>query len=148
MHQRLYTADEVDAVDMRDYLGALVDQLEHTWSTPASPRTLVLNAEPVRVKTDRAVCVGIVVTELVSNACKYAYPARTPGEVRVTLRAEGEDAFALTVQDDGCGAKPGDGPKGTGLGSKLMAAMTKTLQGALTVDDTGSGLSVTLTARA
>ena len=139
VHQRLYTADDVDMVDMKDYLTALVGELEQTWSTPASPRVLTLKADPVRVKTDRTVALGIIVTELVSNACKYAYPAGQAGEVRIILKAEGDDHFRLTVQDDGPGIRQGEDPKGTGLGSKLIAAMAKSLQASVVMDPCDRG---------
>ncbi|HEY5006549.1 MAG TPA: histidine kinase dimerization/phosphoacceptor domain -containing protein [Caulobacteraceae bacterium] len=146
VHQRLYTSEAVDTVDMRDYLTALVGELEQTWSTPASRRTLSLDAEPVRVKTDRTVAVGIIVTELVSNACKYAYAAGQPGEVRVILKAEADDRFRLTVQDDGPGIRPDEGPKGTGLGSKLIAVMAKSLESSVTMETGHGGVSATLRA--
>jgi len=146
VHQRLYSSGDVDTVDMKDYLGALAVELEQTWSTPASPRAVTLSAEPVRLKTDRAVSVGIIVTELVSNACKYAYPAGAAGEVRIRLATEDDDYFLLTVEDDGCGIRPGEGPKGTGLGTKLIGAMAKGLQSAVQVAEGRAGVSATLRA--
>jgi two-component sensor histidine kinase len=146
VHQRLYTSDDVDTVDMKAYLATLVHELELAWSTPASPRRISLHAEPVRLNTDRAVSVGIIVTELVSNACKYAYPADQAGEVRVLLGRDGADRFRLTVQDDGGGMVEGARPKGTGLGSRLIAAMAKSLQGAMTLDRRDKGVSASLSA--
>jgi two-component sensor histidine kinase/CheY-like chemotaxis protein len=146
VHRRLYTSDRVDVVDMSEYLNHLVRELEQAWSTPNSKRSVRLHAEPVHLQTDRAVSVGIIVNELVSNACKYAYPLGQPGEVRVIFQAVGEDRFRLTVQDDGCGMAAESAPKGTGLGAKLIAAMTRTLQGELTMDALTPGLSASVTA--
>jgi len=138
VHRRLYTSDSVSSVDMAEYLGALVEELEETWSTPENPRALSLSAEPVRLDTDKAVAVGVIVNELVSNACKYAYPPATRGEVRVALRREGDD-FLLHVEDDGCGM-PADGQiKGTGLGSRLIRAMATTLRAAISYDPLSEG---------
>ena len=144
VHRRLYTSNDVESVDMRDYLGALVEELAETWSSDAAPRRLVLLAEPVRLPTDRAVSLGVIVIELVTNACKYAYGERA-GEVRVGLDREGGD-FLLSVEDDGCGMPPDAAPRGTGLGTQLIAAMAKSLRSAVEYDRSHPGTRVTLRA--
>ena len=146
VHKRLYSSSDVEWVDMRDYLAALAEELEQTWSTPSSPRRVRVDAEPVRLRTDRAVSVGIIVTELVSNACKYAYSGGQSGEVRVTLKAARGRNFELNVQDDGPGMGDGEEPKGTGLGGRLIAAMASSLQSEVVLEDAGAGLSATLVA--
>ncbi|HWI85499.1 MAG TPA: response regulator [Sphingomonas sp.] len=147
VHRRLYTRDSVNKVDMAEYLGALLAELEETWSTPEAPRTLILTADPVKLGTDKAVAVGVIVNELVSNACKYAYAPTAAGEVRVELRADG-DGFMLRVEDDGCGM-PADGSvRGTGIGSKLVGAMAATLKAVVDQDPSYKGVRTTLTAAA
>jgi two-component sensor histidine kinase len=146
VHRRLYSSGDVERVDMRDYLAALAEELEQTWSTPASPRRVTVDAAPVRLKTDRAVSVGIIVTELVSNACKYAYLEGEAGEVRVTLRPADNGSFRLNVQDDGPGIAAGEAPKGTGLGARLVAAMALSLQSEVVFEAGARGVSATLIA--
>lgn len=145
VHRRLYTESDVESVDMRDYLGALVAELGDTWSTAAARRDLTFEADPVRLPTDRAVSLGVIVIELVTNACKYAYPTGG-GEVRVTLRAQGDDAFRLSVEDDGCGLSADLAPQGTGLGTRLIRAMAQSLRSTLDYDPLHAGTRVTLTA--
>jgi two-component sensor histidine kinase len=145
VHRRLYTSSDVESVDMRDYLGALIDELTRTWSTDRRPRHLSLVAEPIRLKPDRAVSLGVIVTELVTNACKYAY-GDAAGEVRVALAPAGETYFRLTVEDDGAGMSPAAQPQGTGLGAKLIRAMTQSLGGDLAYDPAHRGVRATLTA--
>ncbi|VVS97089.1 Two-component system sensor histidine kinase/response regulator [Sphingomonas sp. EC-HK361] len=144
VHRRLYTAGDVEGVDMCEYLTALVDELRATWSSDEAPRALTLAAEPIRLATDRAVSLGVIVTELVSNACKYAYPDGS-GEVRVALRREGQD-FALAVEDDGIGMTADAAPRGTGVGTKLIRAMAQSLQSAVEYDFTHAGTRATLKA--
>jgi len=140
VHRRLYSSDDVDFVSMDDYLTALVIELEQTWSTPTSPRSLRLKAEPIKLKTDQAISLGVIVNELVSNACKYAYPAGVEGEVRVILSRQSGTAFRLCVEDDGAGL-PSDGKiQGTGLGTKLIKAMAGSLNARIRYDDSHAGV--------
>lgn len=145
VHRRLYTSNDVEQVDMREYLKALVDELGETWSSPSAPRILSLFAEPIRLATDRAVSLGVIVTELVSNACKYAYPDGG-GEVRVSLDSDGEGNFCLAVEDDGVGMSPDASPHGTGVGTKLIRAMAQSLQTIVEYDSLAPGVRATLRA--
>jgi two-component sensor histidine kinase len=145
VHRRLYTSDNVQTVAMDEYLAGLIEELQDTWSTPVSPRRLVLDAEPIALDTDKAVSVGVVVNELVSNACKYAYAPQKGGEVRIRLRG-GDGCFTLCVEDDGCGLSEAAGPRGTGLGAKLIGAMVGSLKADLSYDPAHSGVRATLTA--
>jgi two-component sensor histidine kinase len=145
VHRRLYTGGDVESVDMREYLSALVDELAQTWSSSDRPRELKLVADPIRLPTDRAVSLGVIVTELVSNACKYAYPAGS-GEIRVALRMEGDDLFLLAVEDDGVGLSGEIAPGGTGIGTKLIRAMAQSLQSIVEYDPVHRGTRATLKA--
>lgn len=146
VHRRLYTSDDVQSVEMSDYLEALVAELQEAWSTPASPRTLRLTAEKIRLKTDRAVPVGVIVSELVANACKYAYETGCAGEVRIDLRRDGDSGFSLTVEDDGCGLPDSGVVKGTGVGTKLLKAMAQSLSAELRYDHSHGGVRAVLRA--
>jgi two-component sensor histidine kinase len=147
VHRRLYTSDDVQSVEMSEYLEALLGELEETWSTPLSPRTLKLSSERLRLKTDRAVPVGVIVSELVSNACKYAYPPSESGEIRIELTCEGSDRFSLIIEDDGCGLPEDGRPKGTGVGTRLVKAMAKSLDAELVYDTDYKGVRAMVRAK-
>lgn len=145
VHRKLYTSGDVESVAMDEYLAALVDELQATWSTPVAPRTISLEAEALRLHTDKAVSLGVIVTELVTNACKYAYPENQAGEVRIRFAKAAAGRFQLEVEDDGCGLKD-DGPKGTGLGAKLISAMAHSLSSAIDYDRGHAGCRAVLVA--
>ncbi|NYD91867.1 two-component sensor histidine kinase [Sphingomonas melonis] len=146
VHRRLYSANDVESVDMRDYLGSLVTELAETLTSGDAPHALRVDAEPIRLPTDKAVSLGVIVTELVTNACKYAYPAGDGGEIRVMLAADGDAAFRLAVEDDGCGMTADTAPKGTGLGTKLIRAMAQSLQTIVEYEPRDRGVCATLRA--
>jgi two-component sensor histidine kinase len=144
VHRRLYTSDDVQSVDMQAYLGALIAELEESWSPPGGLRRVHLTAEPVQLDTDRAVSLGVIVNELITNACKYAYAPEEPGEVRVSLVREGEAALRLSVEDDGPGLSRGEAPQGTGLGGRVIRAMADSLGASVDYDPAHRGVRASL----
>ena len=146
VHRRLYTSDDVESVAMDEYLAALVEELQETWSTTNAPRPIRLDAEQLRLHPDKAVSLGVIVNELVSNACKYAYRDDAAGEVRVRFGKAGDGHFHLIVEDDGVGLTEGAAPRGSGLGSRLVLAMAKSLASNLDYDPDHHGVRASLRA--
>ncbi|RWX79012.1 response regulator [Neorhizobium lilium] len=130
MHRSLYTSDDVRQVEMDKYLGTLVREVQGTVNDQQGP-SIKLDADAMSLASDRAVSVGMIVTELLTNALKYAYPAGSEGEVRVHLRRQDDGKALLSVEDDGVGWREGDVPKGTGLGSRIVKSMASTLGSAI-----------------
>ena len=144
VHRRLYTSDDVSTVAMDEYLEGLIDELGKSVGPHGEAPRLTLDAAPLRVSTDQAVSLGVVVTELVTNAVKYAYGPGQAGEIRVILKPDEKHGRALlTVEDDGPGM--GDGAaKGTGLGGKIISAMASGLRSAVEFDPAHKGVRARL----
>jgi two-component sensor histidine kinase len=138
MHRSLYTSDDVSRVELDRYLQNLTGELAGSLQNPEKPIQLALDADPISLSADRAVSVGMIVTELVTNAFKYAYPDGG-GEIRVSLKRTGENEALLRVEDDGIGMKPGSAPTGTGLGSRIVKSMASTLGPGICYLETPSG---------
>jgi two-component sensor histidine kinase/CheY-like chemotaxis protein len=143
VHRRLYTSGDMATVAMDEYLHGLIDELSKSIGPGAGSPTLVLQASPMVVSTDQAVSLGVVVTELVTNAVKYAYEPGQGGEIRVILQPDENGRALLTVEDDGPGL--GDGSvKGTGLGGKIISAMASGLRSAVEFDKGHKGVRARL----
>ncbi len=144
IHKRLYTATDIRFVEIDEYLGSIAEHLDTTMKASGHEVRIKVDAEPLKVPTDAAVSIGVVVTELVTNAFKYAYPAGESGEVRVGLKRVDPETAALFVADDGIGWS-GAGPvKGTGLGTRIVQAMATTLESRVEYELTSPGTRVTL----
>ena len=143
VHRRLYTSNDVESVAMDQYLEGLIDELRRAVTADDRVRTITLAAEPIRVATDKAVPIGLIVNELVTNALKYAYP-HGPGEIRVSFRMAA-GAVQLVVADDGVGYQEGAAPKGSGLGSMIVGAMARTVEASVAVHSSVDGTRVEVT---
>ena len=143
IHRRLYTSDDVERVDMHEYLKGLVFELEHSLPAAGAERAIRLDAVAVELATDKAVSLGVIVAELVTNAYKYAYAPDRAGEIRVSLEEFGPQV-RLVVEDDGAGMVDGGAPKGTGLGRKVIAAMATSLSSKVEFDSSHQGVRARL----
>ena len=140
VHRRLYRSDQVETVDVARYVEELVSDV--VASLGENWRELIsLDLAPILLPTDRAISLGLILTELMINATKYAYGGE-PGRLSVTV---GEDRanFRLIVADQGVGAKD---VAHRGFGSRMMGALVRQLGGHMEQEDNRPGLRVTLSA--
>jgi len=125
VHRRLYSHADARFVDLNEYLSSVLENVEASMRGQGHVASLSYEIEPLKLKTDFSINLGVIVTEWVTNAFKYAYPDK-PGEVRVRLRRLSNGKAELSVEDDGVGRVEGP-PKGTGLGTRIVKAMARSL---------------------
>nr|WP_174274083.1 histidine kinase dimerization/phosphoacceptor domain -containing protein [Sphingomonas bacterium] len=141
VHRRLYQADQVETVDLARYLedlaGEIRDSMGSEWED-----ALALDLAPILISADRAVNVGLILTELVINANKYAYGGGG-GPISITLEPY-RNQFRLIVADRGTGKTR----TREGFGTRMMNAMVQRLDGTIEQSDNLPGLRVIVCAPA
>lgn len=141
IHEQLYRVSGTDQVDLREFLEGLCGSL--ATSRPDRVGRLAVEVEPVVVSSTRAMKVGLLVNELVTNAFKHAYGAGQRGDVVVRLAADG-DIYRLVVRDSGVGLPRGlCADASPGLGIRLISAIVEQVRGALTLGD-GGGTAIAI----
>lgn len=144
VHRRLYDAPDARVVNLDEYLAGLLDHLKSSLRSDGQNASLAYTLERIQLRTDKSVSLGVIVTEWVTNAFKYAYPAPAVGEIRVRLAPLSAGQAELTVEDDGIGRADDVPAKGTGLGSRIVTAMASNLGGEVRYDDRRPGTTARL----
>lgn len=139
VHSRLYKSETASQVDLSRYFAELIDDLGASMGADWSAQ-LTGDLAPVCVEAGRAVTLGLILTELIINAQKYAYDGE-PGPIAVTLE-EDDASLRLLVEDRGKGGHK----VGEGFGSLMIGSLVSQLAGTLDYRDARPGLQVVLKA--
>jgi two-component sensor histidine kinase len=137
VQSHLHASGGVDQIEVGPYLTKLCASLAASMIGDNQPITLKVVADHGVIGSDKAVSIGLIVTELVINAVKYAFPA-SRDDARITVTFDGDtEGWTLAVRDNGVGKS--DGPAVTthgGLGTVIVDALVKQLDSRMTVATT------------
>jgi PAS domain S-box-containing protein len=151
IHEELYKGNEIETLNFADYLRKLTAELLSLYRVRNDSLSLKLNLEQVYLNMDTAVPLGIIVSELVSNALKHAFPAEMEGEIQVNICKTGPFAakhdvsqlssfylekdffqYKLTVADDGIGIPEAiDLENADSLGLQLVNTLVEQIDGCI-----------------
>jgi chemotaxis protein methyltransferase CheR len=146
VQQHLHVEGGGKPIEIGVYLTKLCETLAQSMIGDSRPISLKVMADPGAAMSREAVSIGLVVTELVMNALKHAFPApQAEAEILVRYDVAGTD-WKLTVCDNGVG-KPDVSANGTkpGLGTSLIKALTRQLDAILDTATGPRGTAVSLT---
>ncbi|MNJ83867.1 Blue-light-activated histidine kinase 2 [compost metagenome] len=142
IHQKLYQTDNIRAVRMDEYLRELVDDLVHHFRKEISKQIRVhYDLDDLNLDIETALPIGLIVAELVTNSCKYAFADRESSEIELRLKEE-ENKLVLLVADNGTGKS--NEQNGTHFGTKLIQTMSKKLKAELVETSSNQGLKTEL----
>jgi chemotaxis protein methyltransferase CheR len=135
----LHAVDGIDQIEVAPYLAKLCAGLSASMVGESQAIAIEVTAGPGRISSQKAVSLGLIVTELVINAIKYAFPAeRSHAHILITFEAAedggGADDWRLTVSDNGVGKNvTAETRVGGGLGAVIVDALVKQLGATMTV---------------
>ena len=143
IHQNLYQDDSANTVDMPDYINTLCRHLFNTYNIHSDAIRLELQVQALRLHTDTAIPLGMILNELIGNSLKYAFKDRQNGLLRVELYQINE-VLELRVQDDGQGLPEGFNPEQLrSFGYEMILAFALKLKARLAIGP-GPGADVRL----
>jgi two-component sensor histidine kinase len=131
IHARLYQGDHLGQIEFDEYLKDLCARLRESMLDNKSI-SIEVDAEPVTLDLDRAIPLGLIVNELVTNSIKHAFPNGGIGRVSVQLRREhGGEALRLSITDNGRGIVQKNGDARPGLGMRLVDGLMLQIGGTI-----------------
>jgi two-component sensor histidine kinase len=140
IHQKLYQSQDIAQVHMDSYLQSLAADLFSAFGVDEEKILMKVEAEAVRLNLDTAIPFGLLVSELVTNAIKYAFPPEREGEkgeIVVSFSEREDGNYLLAVSDNGIGLPEGfDLDMASSLGLKLVHSLVEQLGGEVSMAET------------
>ena len=133
----------VGDVEINPYLTKLCESLAASMIGESRQLTLEVRAEDATVSSQEAVSLGLVVTELVINALKHAFPGSRPGRVLVDYKIE-PAGWTLSVTDDGIGRPTPSATTKVGLGTSVVEALARQLGANVVMSDAHPGARIAI----
>ncbi len=140
--QRQLAASRLGDVVLRDYFSDLCASIGASMISDHDQLTLEVKVDESMTKADVSVSLGLIVTELVINALKHAFPRHRKGKICVDYRSDGP-AWTLSVRDTGIGM-PADRAAKPGLGTGIVEALAKQLGATVEVATSKGGTTVSI----
>ena len=137
VHRQLFriTRDDIKGLNVGTYLRGLVDELGPAFITGNRCKIHVEVDDDIEASTGQGIALGLLVTELVINACKHAFQDNDAGHIRVRLHRVSGERHRLIVEDDGAGLPQGfDTRASSGLGMRLLHSFVGQLDGSLAIE--------------
>lgn len=142
--QKQLAVTTTDDVQLRHYLKELCASIGASMIDDTDRVSLTATADESTATANISVSLGLIVTELVINSLKHAFPGRNQsGAITVDYASKGE-SWKLSVEDDGVGIGAGDAQRKPGLGTGIVDALAKQLDATVTTSDTGPGTKVSV----
>ena len=134
VHNKLYESDSTVHVYIKEYIKDLAGDILKT-NTPAG-KSIQLNIEEneaVNLSLDTSVSLGLILNELITNACKYAFAGKETGRINIAINKQA-NGYQLIVKDDGSGLAD-DFHQKNSMGLRLVTNLSKQLGGMATFEN-------------
>jgi chemotaxis protein methyltransferase CheR len=144
VQQQLQASRHGDTIEIGPYIRKLCDSLADSMIGDRRPLSLTVQATAGSAVSGEAVSLGLIVTELVINALKHAFPGGGEGEILIRYDVDGAD-WRLSVADNGVGRRDNGGERTrVGLGTSIVEALAQQLKARVEVSSGPQGTSVAI----
>ncbi|HRX16562.1 MAG TPA: MASE3 domain-containing protein [Spirochaetota bacterium] len=132
IHEQLSSTGEVGQLDFSVYVKDLVDNLFLSADTGEGRIKWKVDIPQIIMSAKKAMSLGIIINEIVTNSIKYAFPDNRNGTILITMKRL-TDKYELIIEDDGVGSTRAKKAGSSGLGKMIIASLVEQLEGTLNV---------------
>jgi two-component sensor histidine kinase len=138
VHDQLYKSKDFLKVDINKYIHRIAQNLFVSHGVDTAKISLKIGKSDIALSLDSAISCGLIITELITNSLKYAFPKNRKGEIRVEFGYLGDGQLEMRMSDDGVGMPAYfDFRDSDTLGIKIANALAEhQLGGTVTLDST------------
>jgi len=134
VHENLYLSVDLARIDSSEYLQSVADYFFATYGNMEDRITPNIQVENILLDMDTAIPIGLILTELLSNALKHAFPPNHNGTLFVRFRSQPKGFLTLTVRDNGIGLPDHiDLKESKSLGLQLVTLLSRQLKGKIEI---------------
>ncbi len=134
VHERMYQSEVLTDLDFTQYIENLGNYIFKIYGVNTKRISMKIDINEANIDFNRAIQLGLIVNELISNSLKHAFPDDLAGQVNVRLDSE-DEYFILTTSDNGVGLPKKFRLRQTkSLGLQLVQALTNQLKGSIKID--------------
>ncbi|WP_162558674.1 histidine kinase dimerization/phosphoacceptor domain -containing protein [Robertkochia solimangrovi] len=134
IHQKLYQNEDLSVIEMQEYIESLIASIQSVYKKDDAKVNIIIDAKGTQLDVDRAIPIGLILNELVSNSFKYAFTETKSGHIKIKLTDEGEHV-AFEYSDDGIGLPDDFETVSTGsMGLNLINRLANQLRSKLQID--------------
>ena len=141
--QQQLAASRLGDVELRPYFTQLCDSLGASMIHDHDQQSIIVSGDRSNVAADVSVSLGLIVTELVINALKHAFPGGRGGKIKVDYRSRGPN-WTLSVADNGVGMPEDPAHAKPGLGTSIVEALARQLHARVQVAEAKPGTAVSI----
>lgn len=136
VHDNLCRSDDMSQISAKNYLEIIISDIQQTSMHGNNQVIYESDIDDIVLDVDQAIPMGQIVSELLSNTQKHAFPNGDTGTVTLSLKHFEDKSITLTVADDGIGMPENiDIHKSNSLGLQLVSALTKKLNGEIEIEN-------------
>ena len=130
VHEMLYNRNDVKGIEINKYISELISSINDVVNSKKIPIKFTIDCDILDFETSKAIALGMITSELVSNSIKYAFGKTKKPQITISLKTDhNNQTIAFIVSDNGIGMKGKKKESPEKLGLRLISIFSRQLKG-------------------